>query len=212
MLIIGIDEAGYGSIAGPLVVAAVAYEKHDEPPSITTSRGRKILVQDSKKIKAENMGALATAVEKTAYTHGVHVIPAVEVDALGGPYSAKLMGLTLIAHRIVERLHILQGSVRKATVIVDGHVDLQLPFPYDAIPKADETIWQVSAASILAKHTQLLQMLMAHSSYSRYDFKTNKGYPTKDHIERLNKYGPCRIHRRSTRSLEPWRKKPKGRE
>lgn len=211
MLIIGLDEAGYGAIAGPLVVAAVAYPKDAEQPSVQIN-GRQVLVQDSKKTKAEYLPDLAGKVRETAETWEMHMMSPMEVDAHGGPYEAKLQGLQLVAHRMVERLHIFQGEDREGMVIIDGHVDLDLPFPFEAMPKADELIWQVGAASILAKREQLMFMDIEHTRYSRYAFKKNHGYPTQDHLERLKKYGPCRMHRRSTKALAPWRKKPKGRE
>lgn len=212
MLIIGVDEAGYGAIAGPLIVAAVTYEKDAEQPFIENGRGRPILVRDSKKTRAEHLPKLAAKVKETAQAWEVHVMSATQIDVLGGPYNAKLAGIALVAHRMVERLHIFQGKDREAVVILDGYVDVTLPFPFEAIPKADETIWQVGAASILAKREQLGFMEIEHGRFPRYAFGTNKGYPTPDHLERLQQYGPCKIHRRSTRALDPWRKKPLGRE
>lgn len=212
MLIIGVDEAGYGSIAGPLVVAATAYPKDAERPTGRNGTGAIIQIRDSKKTKPEYLVELASKVRATAWAWELHIITAQAIDALGGPYEAKLCALTLVARRIVERLHVFEGEDRKAQVIIDGHVDLALPFPFDAVPKADELIWQVSAASILAKREQLMLMDCEHARYPRYKFKSNKGYPTPDHLERLHRYGPCRVHRRSTKALAPWRKKPKGRE
>ena len=212
MLIIGLDEAGYGAIAGPLVVAAVAYSKDAPQPSLTNGRGRPILVQDSKKTKAEYLPDLAGLVRETAEAWTTHILSPLVIDGMGGPYEAKLQGLQLVAHRMVEQLHVFRGEDREAMVIIDGEIDLKLPFPFEAMPKADELVWQVGAASILAKREQLMFMENEHARYPRYAFKENKGYPTPDHLARLKKYGPCRIHRRSTRALAPWNKKPKGRE
>lgn len=211
MLIIGIDEAGYGAIAGPLVVAAVAYEKDADPPSWKVG-GQTVWVQDSKKVRSEFFAALDECVRTTAQAYETHEYTAADVDRVGGPYEAKMQGLALVARRIAERLHIFNATTREAAIIVDGHVELDLPLPYQAIPKADQLIWQVGAASILAKYQQLLSMAKAHEDYPRYAFKRHNGYPTPDHLERLVKYGPCRLHRRSTKALAAWRKKPKGRE
>jgi ribonuclease HII len=211
VLIIGIDEAGYGAIAGPLVVAAVAYDKDEDQPFRTVGR-QTLWVQDSKKVRPEFFPHLDECVRDSAQAFEIHEFTSQEIDRIGGPYEAKVTGLTLVARRIAERLHVSTSTSREAAIIVDGHIELDLPLPYQAIPKADQIIWQVGAASILAKHRQLLAMDEAHKNYARYAFKHNKGYPTPDHLERLEKYGPCRLHRRSTRALEPWRKKPKGRE
>lgn len=211
MLIIGIDEAGYGAIAGPLVVAATAYEKDEDQPFRTVGR-QTLWVQDSKKVRAEFFPHLDACVRDSAQAYEIHEFTPQEVDRVGGPYEAKVKGLALVARRMVERLHVSNSETREASIIVDGHIELDLPLPYQAIPKADQLIWQVGAASILAKYRQLLAMEEAHENYSRYAFKHNKGYPTPDHLERLKKYGPCRHHRRSTRALTPWCKKPKGRE
>ena len=211
MLIIGIDEAGYGAIAGPLVVAAVAFPKDMEQPSVEIN-GRRVLVQDSKKSHADYLPDLAGRVRYVAEAWETHAMMPIEIDSHGGPYEAKLQGLQLVARRMVERLHVFKGEDREAQVIIDGHVDLDLPFPFEAMPKADELIWQVGAASILAKREQLMVMDNEHARYTRYAFKYNHGYPTPDHLKRLKQYGPCRVHRRSTKALAPLRKKPKGRE
>jgi ribonuclease HII len=211
VLIIGIDEAGYGAIAGPLVVAAVAYEKDQDQPSREVD-GKTLWVQDSKKVRPEFFPQLDECVRESARVFEVHTFSSADIDRMGGPFEAKVAGLTLVARRMVERLHVSNSETREATIIVDGHITLDLPLPYQAIPKADQIIWQVGAASILAKYQQLLAMAEAHDRYSRYAFKHNKGYPTEDHLERLERHGPCKLHRRSTRSLAPWRKKPKGRE
>lgn len=211
MLIIGIDEAGYGAIAGPLVIAAVAYDKEEDAPSCDVD-GKTLWVQDSKKVRSEFFPALDACVRDSARAYEIHESTAQDIDRIGGPYEAKIQGLALVARRIMERLHVSVVTDREAVIIIDGHVDLDLPLPYQAIPKADQLIWQVGAASILAKHQQLLAMEAAHQCYARYAFRHNKGYPTPDHLERLQKYGPCRLHRRSTRALAAWRKGPKGRE
>jgi len=211
MIIIGVDEAGYGAIAGPLVVAAVAYHDEAEMPHIEA--WKRIYVQDSKKLKPEYLEALAVKIKQTAMIYEVITVPGMQVDALGGANEAKLYNLALVIKRVVERLRTIYYDVPyKRRIIVDGHATLSVPFEYEQIPKADGTVWQVGAASILAKVTQLNEMAELHEKYPRYAFKQNKGYPTADHIERLQKYGPCKQHRRSTRSLAPWRKKPKGRE
>jgi ribonuclease HII len=212
MLVIGVDEAGYGAIAGPLVVAAVAYSESDEVPYIdtdTTDAKRRVYVRDSKNVTAAHIIELTGAIEQTARSREVAVL---DVDPLGGPYAAKMHGLQLVTQRMVERLHIYGGTDREAKVIIDGHVEFDLPFPFLAMPKADERVWQVSAASILAKAEQLARMEALHKRYPRYAFKKNKGYPTPDHLARLKEHGPCKAHRRSTKALAPWAKKPKGRE
>lgn len=210
MFTVGIDEAGYGTIAGPMIVAAVVYPEMD-PPHIENN-GRVMRIQDSKNVKADCLMPLSDHIKDTAHSYMTHVIPPFTIDKVGGPYEAKMIALRLVALRIVEQLHVFGSEEREARVIIDGHVELDLPFPYEGIPKADSTIWQVSAASILAKREQVMLMEMEHARFPRYMFKNNKGYSTADHLARLIKHGPCRIHRRSTRSLEPWRKKPVGRE
>jgi ribonuclease HII len=211
VLTIGIDEAGYGAIAGPLVIAAVAYDQGAEIPFIEA--WKRIYVQDSKKLKTEHLEALAEKVKETAIIYETLELTAQGIDYSGGPHESKLKGIALIAKRLVERLHISDLDVERcARVVIDGHIQLDLPFPYEALPGADCSVWQVSAASVLAKSIQLEHIRVLHEGYTKYAFKKNKGYPTRDHVERLEKYGPCKHHRRSTRTLAPWRKKPKGRE
>jgi ribonuclease HII len=192
------------------VVAAAAFETGTNAPCIKV--GNKIIeVGDSKKIRHDRLAPLKEQVLSQAHAVEVIEVTAADVDKVG-VHEAKMTNLALAAKRLVERLHIFNGSDREAGVIFDGLVDFELPFPFDQIPGADASYWQVGAASVLAKATQLEMMNVLHERYPRYMFYKNHGYPTQDHLERLKKYGPCKFHRRSTRALDPWRKKPKGRE
>lgn len=211
MLTIGIDEAGYGTIAGPLIIAAVAYDSDADPPYI--EEWKRIYVQDSKALRDDYIKRLATRIHETALMCEVLTLTAPEIDRSGGPHDCKVNGIALVAKRLVERLHITDLEIeRTARIVVDGLITLDVTFPYEGLPKADKDIWQVSAASVLAKAAQIEAMDLLHEQYRNYAFKQNRGYPTQGHIERLKKYGPCKHHRRSTRALAAWRKKPKGRE
>lgn len=214
MVIIGIDETAVGCIAGGLVVAATAYAETAIPPRCINKRGSTVEVKDSKCMKEEYIDAMANAICVTAITYDVLHMSSKTVDEMGGSHNAKLHGIATLAKRVAERLHISNLTImeRRARIIVDGYADLGLLLPYEGIPQADKDIWQVSAASVLAKRQQLSMMASLHRSYPRYAFNRNHGYPTKEHLERLRKYGPSPVHRRSTKPVAALLRKVKGRE
>jgi ribonuclease HII len=196
-VIIGADECGYGSWAGPLVAAAVAYPATRTTPPAAAVRNRRIEVCDSKKLKPEAIHALAEAARMTCLCFERHTYTAQEVD-FWGVNVAKLRLLRMVVARLLERLnhvHQVEGGVR---VVVDGDTNLYpCDFIYDAVPHADATVWQVSAASIIAKQQQLQEMQTLHARHPVYGWDLNAGYGTKNHREALKKFGVSPYHRRS---------------
>lgn len=211
MLIIGIDEVGYGAIAGPLVVGATAYLDNYPQPH-TTVRGKKTLVRDSKSVRKDHLTALTELVCNTAVTYEFILLSQEEIDKMGGPSEAKTAGLERAVCRIMEKLRISGTPICETRIVVDGYADLNVPYPYEAVPKADKLIWQVGAASILAKNEQVQCMESAHRRFPIYGFNKHYGYPTKAHKRALEEHGPCLFHRRSTVTLKPWTRPLKGRE
>lgn len=195
--IIGVDEAGYGCIAGPLVAAAVAFSDGQERPTVTTPKGRLIPVKDSKKLSDELLAPMAQVVAGVCCGYEIQRVAAPTIDEQG-PEQAKFQALQMVTKRLLERLRFLYSATVTYRVIVDGHVRFGgCGFEYDAIPRADITVWQVSAASVLAKSAQLEAIRQVHQEFPNYGFDKHHGYPTETHLTALRRFGVTPYHRRS---------------
>jgi ribonuclease HII len=195
--IIGVDEAGYGCIAGPLVAAAVAFREGQARPTVTTPKGRLVPVKDSKKLPDELLVPMAQTVAGDCCGYEIQRISAPTIDGQG-PEQAKFQALQMVVRRLLERLRFLHSDTVAYRVIVDGHVRFgECNFEYDAIPRADVTVWQVSAASVLAKSAQLEAIQRLHLEFPQYGWNRNHGYPTETHLTALRRFGVTPYHRRS---------------
>lgn len=179
----GIDEAGRGSILGPLVVASVVLKEGQ------TIEG----VKDSKKIKSASVrDELFHKINLEAEQVIVKVMDSIRVDVLGiGPAWE-----TAVICAIQE----CQETYPSAQVIVDGNVcpvHKLIHLPVRAEPKADDKYCAVSAASIVAKWFQVFWMEQFHNEYPEYGAAKHKGYGTSEHVEALKKHGFTRHHRGS---------------
>ena len=176
-LIAGVDEAGRGPLAGPVVAAAVILNGKNPIPGL----------QDSKSLTATQRERLSCMIQACASSYCIAQATVAEIDQLN------ILQATLLAmRRAVEGLHI-----KPTQVLVDGNRLPNLSIPAQAIVKGDATIAAISAASILAKvhRDQLCHEL--HAQYPDYGFAIHKGYPTATHIHALHKHGPCPAHRQS---------------
>lgn len=180
--IAGVDEAGRGPLAGPLVVAAVLLD----PARPIEGLG------DSKQLSEKRREALFEhIVERAMAWHIVHVEPA-EIDALN-IYRATLEGM----RRAVCALSIAPLSAR-----VDGNaIPPGLPCPAEAWIKGDARDPAIGAASILAKVSRDRRLLDLDRQFPGYGFAAHKGYPVKAHFEALQRLGPCPEHRQSFRPV-----------
>jgi ribonuclease HII len=181
-LVAGVDEAGRGPLAGPVVAAAVIL--HRERP-ITG-------LADSKKLSAGRREELATEIRRRALTYAVAWADAAEIDALN------ILAATMLAMRRA----ILGLGVTPTGVVVDGNRLPRLAFGKvrlegEAIVGGDDKVASISAASILAKTTRDRIMVSLDALYPRYEFARHKGYGTDVHRARLREFGPCREHRQS---------------
>ena len=176
-LVAGVDEAGRGPLAGPVVVAAVILDASRPIAGL----------DDSKRLSERRREALFPLIRQRALAWAVVEVQADEIDRVN-ILQATLLGMS----RAVERL-----SVRPGLALVDGNRVPELPCPARAIVGGDGLEAAISAASILAKVTRDHLMLEWHRRYPRYGFDRNKGYPTPEHLELLARHGPCDIHRRS---------------
>ena len=176
----GVDEAGRGPLAGPVTAAAVILPA-DFPVEI---------LDDSKKLGASRREALVPVIRSSSIAWAVGWASHVEIDRLNILRASHLAML-----RAVTALR-----VRPREVVVDGSVVPELGMPVRAVVKADATIPEVMAASILAKVARDRWM----TAYARlepvYEFETHKGYPTRRHRELIARHGASAIHRFSFRS------------
>src|ERR1700729_1350858 len=175
----GIDEAGRGACAGPLVVAAVVLD----PRQLSGLTG----VADSKTLTAAAREEAYTEVMRTALSWHRVIIPAAEIDACG-----------LHVCNIAGMRRALAGlSVRPGYVLTDGFAVRGLAVPALAMWKGDEVAACVAAASIVAKVTRDRIMTGLHGEYPVYGFARHKGYSTRSHMRALAHHGPCPEHRAS---------------
>lgn len=175
----GVDEAGRGACAGPLVVASVILR--DAHASELAQ------VQDSKELSEKNREQLFDVVTEAALSLSVVIISNEEIDARG-VHAANLDGM----RRAVQGL-----EITPAYVLTDGYAIEGLALPNLAVWKGDQVVTCISAASIIAKVTRDRIMREMDLTYPEYGFISHKGYITKIHTEALAKYGVTPIHRRS---------------
>ena len=177
--IAGVDEAGRGPCAGPLVIAAVIL-KDPNAPELSD-------VRDSKEVSESKREALFDVIMSVAESVSVIVIPPAEIDERG-VHAANLDGM----RRAVKGL-----SIEPAYVLTDGYAIEGLAIPNVAVWKGDQVVTAISAASIIAKVTRDRMMIELDKKYPQYGFAKHKGYITAAHTKALTEHGPCIEHRKS---------------
>jgi ribonuclease HII len=176
-LVAGVDEAGRGPLAGPVVAAAVILPDYWPHPGI----------YDSKRLGAARREELARVLTREALAWGVGLAEAGEVDCLN-IHQASLTAM---------RWAVTALGVRPDHLLVDGRFILEMDLPQRAVVGGDASCLAVAAASILAKVHRDGVMRAWHRHYPQYNFAANKGYSTVEHRRALLCHGPCPIHRRS---------------
>ena len=176
--ICGIDEAGRGPLAGPVVVASVIM------PADSIIEG----VNDSKKVSEKKREKLYDLILEEAISYGVGIIGQDEIDDIN-ILNATKKGLTMSLKELDKKPDL---------IIVDAltHIDT-LGIPYESIIKGDAKCYSISAASIIAKVTRDRIMREWDKVYPQYGFATHKGYGTAAHIKAIKEYGPCILHRKT---------------
>ncbi len=178
----GTDEAGRGCLAGPVTAAAVIL-----PPVF-----REALLNDSKQLNEKTRFFLRNQIEEKALAYSViHVSPE-EIDRVN------ILNASFLAmHKAIDSL-----SVLPEFILVDGnHFTPYVTIPHKCIVKGDSIYMSIAAASVLAKTYRDAYMLKLHEEYPMYNWKQNKGYPTKEHRQAIEKYGVTPYHRKSFRLL-----------
>jgi ribonuclease HII len=177
--IAGVDEAGRGACAGPLVIASVVL---NDPFATELA-----VVRDSKEIPESKRDAVFDLIHQVAASVSVVIVPATEVDARG-VHAANLDGM----RRAVQGL-----TVEPAYVLTDGYAIEGLGVPNLAVWKGDQVVVSISAASVIAKVTRDRIMRELDGQFPQYGFAGHKGYITAAHTKALNEHGPCAQHRTS---------------
>ena len=176
-LICGVDEAGRGPLAGPLVVAACIL-----PPFLRIEG-----INDSKQLSAKKRKELYKVIVKNALAYKIVFVTEEDVDSLN-IYQATKKGMLMA----------IAGLKNKPDyALIDAMPLGELEIPHNSIIHGDARCASVAAASILAKVTRDEYMEKMDIKYPNYGFKKHKGYGTKAHMQALEKYGPCKIHRKS---------------
>ena len=181
-MICGIDEAGRGPLAGPVVIAGVIFNSKDKIAG----------VDDSKKLSALKREILFDKIIKKCFAYHIEIV----------------------GHKFIDEHNILKATMKgmqkcmrkfenlDCKYLVDGHYlkfpdDEHKKYDFQTIIKGDSFIYEISAASIIAKVTRDRIMKIVASIFPEYDFENNKGYPTKKHIEKVKSSGLTPIHRLS---------------
>ena len=181
-LIAGVDEAGRGPLAGPVVAAAVIL-----PPDLTGNEPWLEFLDDSKRLSPAQRERAVAVIEEHALGIGVAQAGSQEIDQWGISPATIWAMMQAVANLPLPPHHLLLDFVYISSC----------PLPYDTVVKGDSISYSIAAASNVAKVTRDRWMRQADAIYPGYAFARHKGYPTADHVARLNELGPCQIHRRS---------------
>jgi ribonuclease HII len=174
--IAGIDEVGRGPLAGPVVAAAVILPEDFYLPG----------VNDSKKLSEKKRNEFFEMIMEKASAVGIGMISSEEIDRINIYQASKKAMLSAI-----------QSISLKADHLLIDAMELEVPIAQTSLIKGDEKSVSIACASIVAKVTRDRLMVEYALEFPEYQFQQNMGYGTKDHLEALQKFGPCKIHRRS---------------
>lgn len=175
----GVDEAGRGPLAGPVVAAAVVFPVNEWISG----------VDDSKRLSALRRETLATQIRNRAVSVGVGIVHHDEIDRIN------ILNATMLAmSQALDALGIVPGFV-----LVDGNRFTDRRFPSATIVDGDARSFTIAAASIIAKTTRDAMMREFAERYPVYGFDRHKGYGTQEHLRAIRKHGMCDIHRKSFR-------------
>ena len=179
----GVDEAGRGPLAGPVVAACVIIDSNFKIDSQELE-----MVADSKKLSSKKREQLFSVIKEKALSVEISVISEAWIDKIN----------ILQASLLAMKKAINKSEVKPDLVLVDGNQRIKnLDIDQETIIDGDAKVWLIAAASIIAKVSRDFLMTEAEKKYPGYGFIKHKGYGTKYHLEKLKELGPCPIHRRS---------------
>ena len=180
--IAGIDEAGRGPLAGPVVSAAV----------ILPATFRNYDVTDSKKLSPKKRQQLYDVIYTHAVSIGIAIVDPIEIDRIN----------ILQASLLAMAMAVANLDPRPDYLLIDGIFPISTDLPQQPIAKGDTLSISIAAASIIAKVTRDRLMQKYHHYYPQFDFPKHKGYPTQAHKEAIRKFGCCPIHRKSFKGVK----------
>ncbi|MBU1163050.1 MAG: ribonuclease HII [Proteobacteria bacterium] len=184
LYIAGIDEAGRGPLAGPVVSAAVLLPTSFHDPDIT----------DSKKLTPKKRSYLYEKLYEHAVSIGIGIIDNIEIDRIN------ILNASLISMAIsVKNL-----NPQPDYLLIDGKFRISADLTQETIIRGDTLSISIAAASIIAKVTRDRLMERYHQDYPQFGFSRHKGYPTKAHKEAIEKFGCCPIHRRTFKGVKEY--------
>jgi len=174
--IAGVDEAGRGPLAGPVVAAAVILSADSPIEGIN----------DSKKLTQKKREALYTLILEQCDV-GIGIVDECMIDKIN----------IYQASRLAMKQAVLDLAIRPEHILIDGNMTIDLACASTSIIKGDSKSASIAAASIVAKVTRDAVMFELHKKYPQYEFDRHKGYPTKKHVELIETHGICPVHRQS---------------
>ena len=180
-LIAGVDEVGRGPLVGPVVAACCILPEKFNLEGLT----------DSKKLNEKKRDYFYEEIKKQAISYGIGIIDEKKIDEVNIYEATKLAMIEAIKNMDIKPEHILIDAM-----------PLELDIPTTSIIKGDLKSITISAASVLAKVTRDRMLLELDKKYPMYDFKNNKGYPTKKHLENISKYGILDNYRRTYKPVK----------
>lgn len=180
--IAGVDEAGRGPIAGPVVSAAVIL------PLSRPIEG----VRDSKQLTSKKRDFLYHIIYERAVSIGIGIIDSTEIERIN-ILRASLLSMSIAVHNL---------SPKSDFLLIDGIFQIPYTLSQIAIPHGDSLSLSIAAASIVAKVTRDRLMERYHYEYPEYGFIKHKGYPTEEHKEAIRRFGCCPIHRRTFKGVK----------
>jgi len=187
--LVGVDEVGVGPIAGPVIGAAVMLDM------LLSTTG----IKDSKKLSEAQRARMSLYIRENALCYGIGEVSSQELDERGVAWATSQVKVRAVRDFLDKH----DGSL-VPMLVVDGTIRipgfremLQATFP-----KGDNRSWNIAAASIVAKEHRDKIMREAHKEHPDYGFDKHKGYPTKEHKQRLREFGPCSIHRKIMRPVK----------
>jgi ribonuclease HII len=181
-IVAGLDEAGRGPLAGPVVAGCVVISS---PSQVVDT------VRDSKKMTKKQRDIAFDLIKEKSDAYGVGIVDAKKIDEIGIRYAV----LEAMTKAILEVEKMLGKRIEY--IIADGGVYLLEDYNMESINKGDVNHYSIAAGSVLAKVARDRLMEEYAKQYPEYGFEKHVGYGTKYHMEMIKKYGPCEIHRRS---------------
>lgn len=182
LAVAGVDEAGRGPLAGPVVAAAVILDDDRRIPELA----------DSKRLTPKQRNRVARAVRTQARAFAIALADPAEIDSIN-ILEASLLAMT----RAIAKLSVVPSLVRVDGIQTPRYPGVSRSFAIEAVVRGDESVPAISAASILAKVCRDRLMCRWHRRFPVYGFDRHKGYPTRAHVEALAAHGPCPIHRKT---------------